>query len=383
MANTFKFGNKNWAWKEDYVLAYNDENNNFKPLPFDFTRSSSATRVNKNGLIEVVGSGEPRVDYLNNADGHLLLEPSRTNLFPYSEAFSDSSWSKNAGTTITDNYAISPDGTQNASRYLGTGTSGINYKTQLPVSSHTVSFWVKSNNGQNQFCRLLGDSSNISNNILVTTEWSKIEYTFTGSNLTNKANGIIRDSSDNDIDILIYGGQLEQGSYATSYIPTSGSSVTRAAEASSQTLNNQVAISGQGSLYFEFQSDALESYTQRILTIYTDASNIIEIQLAAANTMSFVSAKSSETGVVITKSAPAITLGSVTKIAAAFNSADFVFYVNGVQVGTDTTAGKSVPNVSITKFSRYNDTTPLVGKVKNLKLYDTRLSNAELASLTS
>lgn len=47
MATTFKFGNGNWAVKEDFALAYNDENSNFKPLPFDFTRASSATRVNK------------------------------------------------------------------------------------------------------------------------------------------------------------------------------------------------------------------------------------------------------------------------------------------------------------------------------------------------
>jgi hypothetical protein len=51
MATTFKFGTDgNWAVKEDLALAYNDENGNFKPLPFDFTRASSATRVNKNGL---------------------------------------------------------------------------------------------------------------------------------------------------------------------------------------------------------------------------------------------------------------------------------------------------------------------------------------------
>ncbi len=85
MATTFKFGNGNWAVKEDFALAYNDENGNFKPLPFDFTRASSATRVNKHGLIETVPSGKPRIDFLNNTSGHLLLEPSRTNISPDSE----------------------------------------------------------------------------------------------------------------------------------------------------------------------------------------------------------------------------------------------------------------------------------------------------------
>ena len=85
MATTFKFGNGNWAVKEEAALAYNSENNNFKPLPFTFDRASTATVVNKNGLIETVGVDEPRIDFLNNTKGHLLLEPSRQNLNTYSE----------------------------------------------------------------------------------------------------------------------------------------------------------------------------------------------------------------------------------------------------------------------------------------------------------
>ena len=65
MANTLKFGNGEWATKEGSTLAFNDENGNFKPLPFNFERSTSATRVNKEGLIEVVSNNEPRIDFYN------------------------------------------------------------------------------------------------------------------------------------------------------------------------------------------------------------------------------------------------------------------------------------------------------------------------------
>ena len=58
-----------WATKEGSLLAYNDQNGNYKPLPFDFTRASTATRVNRDGLIEEVQSGVPRIDFLDNADG--------------------------------------------------------------------------------------------------------------------------------------------------------------------------------------------------------------------------------------------------------------------------------------------------------------------------
>ena len=79
MANTFKFGNDNWAVKDGKVLAYNDENNAFKPLPFTFARSSSATRVDNEGLIKSSDSGFARIDFLHNTSGLLLLAPQSTN----------------------------------------------------------------------------------------------------------------------------------------------------------------------------------------------------------------------------------------------------------------------------------------------------------------
>ena len=89
MAQTLKFGNKVWAAKEDSVLAYNDINNNYKPLPFSFSRASIGTRVNKDGLIETMGQDIARIDYTDSADGVLLLEPSRNKQFfaIYSERF--------------------------------------------------------------------------------------------------------------------------------------------------------------------------------------------------------------------------------------------------------------------------------------------------------
>ena len=99
MAQTLKFGNKTWATKVGSTLAYNDENDNYKPLPFAFTRSTSATRVNKEGLIEVVTNDRPRIDYTDTSDGVLLLEKAATNLITYSEDFSNSYWTKD-GTSV-------------------------------------------------------------------------------------------------------------------------------------------------------------------------------------------------------------------------------------------------------------------------------------------
>jgi hypothetical protein len=98
MANTLKFGNGEWYGKKDTILAYNDENRNFKPLPFNFSRESSATVINKDGLIEEVGSGQPRIDFKDNTKGALLLEPSRTNYLPKSERLDQ--WSAASNATV-------------------------------------------------------------------------------------------------------------------------------------------------------------------------------------------------------------------------------------------------------------------------------------------
>jgi hypothetical protein len=224
MANTFKFGNKNWAWKEDYVLAYNDENNNFKPLPFDFTRSSYATRVNSSGLIETVGSGEPRVDYLNNADGHLLLEPSRTNLVTYSEDFSQwtlASLGNGSTPTLTSNYSSVLG--LNVSRVIFERTSASTSNTSTirgndyASGNNTFSIYIKSNTSNVTIDFRLGSSITPQ---LITTEFQRL--TFTGSDFYRSFFGFIGNDSDLYADLSIAAAQAEAGSYATSYIPTSG-----------------------------------------------------------------------------------------------------------------------------------------------------------------
>ena len=133
MANTLKFGNGQWAVKDGYALAYNDENGNFKPLPFDFTRSTSATRVNKQGLIETVGGNEPRIDFLNDSNGALLLEPQRSNLALYSNDLSNAAWVKTLS-TITSNAAISPDATLNANKIVETTHNNLHRAGQGSIS---------------------------------------------------------------------------------------------------------------------------------------------------------------------------------------------------------------------------------------------------------
>ena len=234
MANTLKFGSGQWATKVGSTLAYNDEGGNFKPLPFNFTRSTGGTRVNKDGLIEVVTNNKPRIDFLNDSNGALLLEPSRTNLYTYSNDVSF--WTK-SNVVTTSNYAISPDGTQNAFRAAFSSSTGLLYITATGTTgtNNTLSVWAKSNNGSsNKFRFFANGNTTLSNDFIATDEWQRFEFTYNCTSVTSGLTGA-SDSATNDI--IFYGFQHEVGSYATSYIPTQGASQTRSGDS---TYNNNI-----------------------------------------------------------------------------------------------------------------------------------------------
>ena len=157
----------------------------------------------------------------------LLLEPQRTNLYTHSEY--GGIWNKTLA-TITDNYAVSPEGLQNAFRANFSSNSGLIYVsgTGATGQDNTLSVWAKSNTGTDQVFRFFANGNTIkSDNFTATNEWQRFTYTH---NCTNVTAGITGNSAGGTSDILFYGFQQEAGSYPTSYIPTYGTSQTRSAD---------------------------------------------------------------------------------------------------------------------------------------------------------
>jgi len=407
MAATLKLGNANWAAKEGSLLAYNDENDNFKPLPFDFTRASSATYVASDGLIKTSTTGQPRIDFLGNTNGALLLEPQRTNLITYSEDFSNSYWTK-SGASVTSGI-VSPDGTANAYKLVeDTSTAKHRVFTTITGTSNTFSFFAKadgrnwvsvlSNNGNNSFF-------DVGNGVVGTVSAGsigKIEslidgwYRCTLYNTHGTFGAYIGLAESNNSDtyqgngtsgVYIYGAQLEAGTYPTSYIPTSGSTVTRVAETCSQTPASGVIGQTEGTIYVKYNFDATIDNSggsdRDIVSISTNSSNNIKIVHYGNGSSSYnkkVYLYSVVGGsYVVTISSPTQSSG-LMKVACGYKNNDYVLYVNGVQIGTDTSA--SVPTCSIVglgKLSNILTPTP----INETKLYNTRLSNSELATLTT
>ena len=370
MANTFNLGNGNWATKEEALLAYNAENDNFKPLPFDFYRGSTATRVNKDGLIETVGVDEPRIDFLNNTKGHLLLEPSRTNLFSNSNLFT--SWAKEATVTLTPNYGISPDGTQNSTRMQMSENDSIYVST---TSGLTASVYVKGLQGET--IRLSNGSSVIHT---LTGQWDRIEVYDSGSVSTLMTINTYLGATARDIEL--FGAQREAGSYATSYIPTSGSTATRSAETCNNAGNSNVFNDSEGVLYWECSS-LYNDLTNRIISVSQgNQNNTVQLYFDASSNRIRGTVRAVDGTYQCVLNYTVSDTTDYIKAAIKYKANDFALWVNGVERATDT-SGNAPTGLSEISFDSGSGSLDFYGKVKDIRVYNIALSDSELQALTT
>jgi hypothetical protein len=152
----------------------------------------------------------------------------RTNLLVRSEEFDNASWTKSSA-SITTNTTTAPDGTITADTYSGTGSSGVRQTVTLTSGTvYTISFYVKSAGLGNDGFRLVINSAQSSSNFTATSEWQRFTFTATSANTGARTCGIHRNSSGGNVDVLIWGAQLEVGSAATPYIQSPSVFTSRA-----------------------------------------------------------------------------------------------------------------------------------------------------------
>jgi hypothetical protein len=350
--------------------------------------SSNYVEIDNISVKEVTRDGLARVDYTDGT-GSLLVEPQRTNQALNSNDISllndvvigDGVVSK------TSNYAISPDGTQNATRVVASSTASNYALVSLTAVSSTTgtyvgSVYLKSNNGANQNVAFYGRNSVVTY-VTITPNWER--YNVLGSTSSNFINFGSRTSygSDSSLDFLAWGLQIEHGSYATSYIKTQGSTVTRNQDEYTKTGISDKINSEEGVLFAEMA--ALDNdLTTRMISL-SDGGNSNRIHMFYHSVSNEIAVNYRVSGT--TESSLAFVVSNITnfnKIAFKWKSADFALWINGVEVGTDSNT-TMLPADTLNKlaFEQGNGGNDLYAKVKQLQVFKTALSDSELATLTT
>jgi len=390
---------------------------------FTVTRNTAATRLNSAGLLESVASGIPRLDYYTSGGvtgcPALLVEPAATNTALQSAGFEVS------GTWVPTNISVTtgitpaftaPDGSTDADLLADNSTNGRHRVQQNLLSftsgtTYTFSVFVKKNSS-NRFLLINANTAfnsvaalsldtlaitNISGSGASVENYGNGWYRFSirGTASTTTAGGTVfvqmQDTNadgtyiGNGSSFYLWGAQLETGSVATSYIPTTTGTGSRSADV----VSVSGAVSGcigqtEGTIYAEV--DIRNSVTAAILgldnnsatdfiIIFRNSSRQITVTIRRAN---------GSLDAIITSSVLPV---GVHKVALKYTNGNYALWINGLLAGTSTNSVSFPTSLTACRLganafgSGAGD--PFNDRIRAAALYTTRLTDAELATLTT
>jgi hypothetical protein len=330
----------------------------------------------------------PRIDYTNGT-GSLLLEPQRTNLINYSEDFSQSVWVK-TGLTVNENKILSPSGSLDADEVDITAANAHYLFDTISVSAstnYTFTFYVKKGTATDVSYSIL-NATNFTNIVNTTsyfneisdTDWTRISVEFTTpSGCTSIRTYPLRDGSSTGT-VYIWGAQLEEGSYATSYIPTNGSIATRLADVCNNSGSSDLINSAEGVLYAEIAALVNDSNYKAISVSDGSHSNRVQFSLRLNTIAAFVSVGGSSQ---YSHTETVANILDYHKIALVYKQNDYKLFVNGTLVDSSA-SGNTFPQNTLTELS-FTDgiVSNLYGNAKCVAVFKEALTDAELQKLTS
>jgi hypothetical protein len=360
-------------------------------------------------VIEITDDTDlPRIDYTDGT-GSLLLEPQSTNLFSYSQDFTNSYWLKSANVTVTNSSELSPNGELDAYliEYDGGGFSFIRVNRGSTNTTSTLSVFAKKGNWRYLGFRNFQTSGNDHTVFDFDTEtfsniasvqnasfeifpngWYRIKVNqpspssnpYLGFALTNSTGTESNPTGGQVANVHLFGAQTEELSYATSYIPTSGSTVTRLADVCNNAGSSDLINSTEGVLYAEIAALGNQG-TAREITINDGTTNnrvIISYNVYNQIRINYRNSSSNIFDQLINS-----TITDFHKIAVKWKVNDFSFYLDGNEIASSS-SGSVIPANTLTTLSfddgggGYN----FEGKVKTVAVFKEALTDEQLQKLT-
>jgi len=401
---------------------------------FTVTRATTptanrSTRVNADGFIELVNDNVPRLDYplggAANGCASLLVEPSATNLALQSEAIGTSPWGT-SNATVTANTISSPDNNLTADQINYTAnTSSRVFQTIASSNSttYTYSVFIKNNTfltgelvllrfennlaAPNDFeIRAVIDPTNIgaatfsligtagtgtSGTVSGSVQdygngWWRVRVTGTSGTAAASATANIRIQQSSSViarSLYAWGAQLETGSVATSYIPTTTQAITRGADAVLKTSIASLIGQSEGTMYAEFDVAFNNRNTDIISLDSSGTQNGFFMTIRNSGLVQLIVRQNAANALIFQRTG-AIPVG-INKVAIAYKNGDFAISLNGTAAQVDTTS-ITMPSVAISRATiglgqLYSLEQPV--KIRSAAIYPNRLTNAQLQTLTT
>jgi hypothetical protein len=324
----------------------------------------------------------PRLDYTDSSCPALLLEPQRTNTIPYSEYQSGGGFT--LGANITWNgFVESPEGYNNASRFTSSTTSASFVQANsvvIPAGDFTFSMWVRGVSGSfvNRSLYIpthTGTQATMNEAPVAGEDWKLVYGSGTNTSGSSYVRTITLPFYDQPAGAVweMYGFQCEAGSYATSYIPTYGSSVSRVFEpltlfdfqennlttATAGTLMIHLLDYSENSIQFAFENDSNDSGFR---IRFRDSDVIIYERIGGLNTEITNVSESAKS----------------KKLALAWNGTNLLVSVNGITTSHTITSSAADGN----NLKRLNSGS-VYALVNKILAFPTQLTAAELNDLTT
>ncbi len=375
-----------------------------------FSRASAATRINASGLVQSLAAGQPRFGFDQNtlSVNGLLIEEQRTNLLLQSAAVGMTSW--NRGDLAAASGYAAPDGSTTAVRLLetaGTVAPVVNQAATVPVATTSFSIWFKTA-GRNLVQMFLYDTVagtafansifNVSTGVLSSNTSGSyravgypggwVRYTVTGlpANAAVAAYFYVLDDAGNlshagDITKGVYawGAQVESGLAETSYIPTTTTAATRAADRAEITSLKPWFNPLEGTWIGDYLVPASIA-TDAGLVHASDNTFNNRMGLSIYSALSLADFVAGGTTVAAYAS-PAGAIGVSRRVASSYRVNDFSMVADGGVVAVDS-AG-AVPTVTrIDLGSFHTGGGALNGWLRRLQYIPFKVSDLQLKQLT-
>lgn len=397
-----------------------------------FTRASSGTYFDSNGVLQTATVNTPRFNHnpVTKESLGLLIEEQRTNSLTYSQGLDDAVWIKNDA-TITTNTVVAPDGALTGDKLvenIGLSTVFIRQDVSFAINQIiTFSCYIKAaernlfrltvQNGSStgdffrgqfnaesgQFLANASFGVATINSVLITNVgngWFRASVTGTlgtatgtttvrcfvqviGNNVTIGAGGGYTGNGVSGINI--WGVQIESGAFPTSYIPTTVSAATRAADVATMTGTNFSSWYRQdeGTFYVEGSCSNFANSPIFVMPHNGTSNNYLNSPIMTTGGNGRISGVVSGVSWTNITTANSVAVNTTAKVSATYRASDQAICLNGGTVATGTNT--SLPAVAALNIGTWRTGVgnSINGHIKRVAYYPRRLANSELQLLTT